>query len=206
MFFSISEGTIGGKRWADLYLRFWHLIFGSILFVFGISIRVILVLGARFGFTQSSSRGADWFSGAEPWLSSITILAGSILLILYVFTALRRWFIRRNGERVLATITAVEINDKVSINNVYPVRIIASGMAGGILREFRSQPFGFDPTEYLKSQDINTLPVYVYRQNPSVYVMDTSFLTWRDSFTLILALLFWSVAMILSVAIPVFLI
>jgi len=205
MFIPINSGTVGGIRWTDVYLRHWQLVFGSMFLVLGISIRLLLAVGARVGFAPNETLGARALSGGEPWVSTLAILIGSILMARYLYVAIRNHLIRRNGERLTAAINCVEEDPSTTVNYEHPKRIIASAKVGGVLREFRSKAFAFDPTDYLKSQEINHLTLYVYPQKPSVYVMDTSFLTGRDPFTLTLILSFWNFMAVLGIAIAVFL-
>jgi hypothetical protein len=196
----IKAGFIGGARWTDIYIRYGGLIFGTALFLLGLSHPMLSALGNSQGWIKAGSPGVRMLSGMEPWFSIIFTLLGSLLLIRYAYKVLRRWSIRRNGERVTADILRVETDASVSINGISPMRIVAGATAGGARREFRSQALAFDPAEYLKAQDIKSLALYLDPQNPKAYDLDISILTRRDLVYLPAVLLFWNAAAVLVLA------
>lgn len=197
---TIKTGFIGGARWTDVYLRYGRLIFGTALLLLGVSHPMLRALGNRFGWIDDAAPGARMLSGMEPWFSVVFTALGSLLLAWFAYACLRRWFIRRNGERVTAEILRVETDNSVSINGISPMRIVAGATAGGARREFRSPALAFDPAEYLKAQDIRSLALYVDPQNPKAYDLDISLLTGRDLIHLPIILVFWNAAVVLAVA------
>jgi hypothetical protein len=192
-----TGGYIGGIRWTDLYFRYWQLVIGSFLSVFGTTVYAVW---AFFGkpFPPPPPREPD--PGTAPYLlSAVTVLVGCLLLLRYAYGAFRNRRLRRAGGHITAKITKVMEDRSFSINNVHPMRIVAGAEVNGERREFRSQGFAFDPSEYLKAQEIEALAVYVDSRKPDVYFMDTSFLTQRDLVPLLTVLFFWNVFTVITV-------
>ncbi len=83
--------------------------------------------------------------------------------------------LRLHGRRVQARFQAVERNASVTVNGVQPWRIVCQWQdpRTGLLHVFRSRNLWFDPTSYVRAQE---LTVFVDPRNPRRYVVDVEFL------------------------------
>ncbi|QSI31377.1 hypothetical protein GNX71_18045 [Variovorax sp. RKNM96] len=82
--------------------------------------------------------------------------------------------LRQNGQLIEAEFQEVELNGSLEVNGENPYRIVAKwhDTANNRLHVFRSANLWFDPTDYVPEW----IPVYIDRNNPKRYHMETSFL------------------------------
>ena len=82
--------------------------------------------------------------------------------------------LRQNGQLIEAEFQEVEQNGSIEVNGEHPYRIVAKwhDTSNNRLHVFRSANLWFDPTDYVQEW----IPVYVDRNNPKLYHMETSFL------------------------------
>lgn len=83
--------------------------------------------------------------------------------------------LRRSGISIQAKIQNIEINHSTKVNGKSPYVIHAQWQnpATGEIHVFDSDNIWFDPTDFVRSDEISVL---IDRQNPSKYHMDISFL------------------------------
>lgn len=82
--------------------------------------------------------------------------------------------LRQNGQLIEAEFKSVELNSSLEVNGEHPYRIVAQwhDAPNNRLHVFRSANLWFDPTDYVPEW----VPVYIDRDNPKRYHMETSFL------------------------------
>jgi hypothetical protein len=87
----------------------------------------------------------------------------------------RAEWLRQHGRRMQTAFKGVELNQSLRVNGRCPYRIVSQSSEPGsnTVRLFQSANIWFDPSEYIKGEVIDVL---VDPNDPTKYVMDTSFL------------------------------
>ncbi len=101
--------------------------------------------------------------------------AGGVMLAVRAARRRREAALRLHGRRVQARFQAVERNASLTVNGVHPWRIVCQWQdpTTGLLHVFKSRNLWFDPTSYVRAQE---LTVFVDPRNPRRYAVDVEFL------------------------------
>ncbi len=112
------------------------------------------------------------FGGTGAFFGSI----GGGILLGSMIRRRRRDRLRRDGDRVEATLLRVEVNAAFSFNGRHPWRLVAQWLnpATDEVHVFHSENLWFDPTEF--TRDRRTVSVFLDRTHPRRYLVDVSFL------------------------------
>lgn len=102
----------------------------------------------------------------------------SVGLVPFLFSKIRnrkQALLKANGEAIQAEIKEVVVNESFSVNNKHPYNIKAlwQDPKDGSSHSFKSSNIWFDPQPLIKQEKVT---VYINRENPNKYFMDTSFL------------------------------
>ena len=126
-------------------------------------------------------------SFSELWMSSVILCGmGAISWLLGVAAVVwksvsdrRKTWLQRNGRRIQARITRVELNLPVKVKGKHPFHIVCHwhDPASNETHVFYSANIWFNPTKYIMG---NTIEVLVDPNNPSRYAVDTAFLPKRS--------------------------
>lgn len=123
-------------------------------------------------------------SFVENWLGSlilgafgaVTLLVSLLILIPGIQGRRRAAELERTGQPVQADIVEVSMNRMFTINGRSPWKIVAQWQdpTTRTLHVFKSQNLWFDPSRFLP--DLKQVRVFIDRQDPKRYSMDTGFL------------------------------
>ena len=108
-------------------------------------------------------------------LGAVFALVGGIILAVRAAGRRREAELRLHGRRVQARFQAVERNTSLEVNGNHPWRIVCQWQdpTTGLLHLFKSRNLWFDPTPYVKVQE---LTVFVDPRKPKRHFVDVSFL------------------------------
>lgn len=108
-------------------------------------------------------------------LGSVFSLAGGGMLVFQVRQRKMRGWLARNGMRVQAKFESVDYDTNLSVNGRHPWRLVCQWQHPVTQKVylFRSDPIWFDPTSFVKREQLDVL---VNADDPKQYVVDTSFL------------------------------
>jgi Protein of unknown function (DUF3592) len=100
---------------------------------------------------------------------------GVVAVVWKGITASKNAWLEKNGRRIQAEFTGVELNRSLEVNGVNPYRIVCQWLdpASNQMHIFRSANIWFDPTDYIPRK---TLEVLVDPKRPHRYLVETSFL------------------------------
>lgn len=128
--------------------------------------------GGAYTFSQAADRGLGFFLGC---FGVVFGAIGGGILAARVVRKRREAELRLNGRRVQARFQSVERNTGLEVNGNYPWRIVCQWQdpRTGLLHVFKSANLWFDPTPYVRVQE---LTVFVDPQNPRRYAVDVDFL------------------------------
>lgn len=118
----------------------------------------------------------NWFvSLVLGGIGSVFLLISSFFIIPPLLARRRARYLSRNGTSVLAELTEVRRNERLSVNGMHPWHIVAQWVnpATGKLHRFTSANLWFDPSPYISQ---NRVQVFIDPRKPKRYSMDTSFL------------------------------
>ena len=111
-------------------------------------------------------------------MGAISWLLGIVALVWMAVRDHRKKWLQRNGLRIQARITRVELNLSVKVRGKHPFRIVCHwhDPDRNVTHVFHSADMWFSPRRYISG---NTIEVLVDPNNPSRYAVDTSFLPRR---------------------------
>jgi hypothetical protein len=100
---------------------------------------------------------------------------GVVAVILKGISARKDAWLERNGRRIQAELTRVELNTSLQVNGTNPYRIVCQWLdpASNQMHIFHSANIWFDPTKYIPGK---TLDVLVDPNRPHRYMVETPFL------------------------------
>jgi len=101
----------------------------------------------------------------------LLVCGGSLVAHILMKGRRNRWLLK-NGTRIQAKVTGVDVNLAVSSNYRHPYRVIGQyQMPDGSTREFHSEDIWYDPTDVMVS---DTVVVCLNPEDNSEYYMDLS--------------------------------
>jgi hypothetical protein len=122
-------------------------------------------------------------SFAELWLLSVILCGlgvvfssfGIVAVVWKGFKTRENAWLEKNGRRIQAEITRVELNTSLNVNGANPYRIVCQWLdpAKNEMHIFNSANIWFDPTNYVPGK---TIEVLVDANNPHRYAVETPFL------------------------------
>jgi len=122
-------------------------------------------------------------SFAELWMVSVVLCGLGVVFSSFGIVALvwkglktrENAWLEKNGRRIQAEITRVELNSSLRVNGASPYRIVCQWLdpAKNEVHIFNSADIWFDPTNYIQGK---TIEVLVDANNPHRYAVETPFL------------------------------
>lgn len=130
--------------------------------------------GVQFSAEPESDLQVLWIVfaavGVSMWIPS------AVLACVYTSIRRRQVYLRSNGTRVEAAvdqITPVYAQAYSTSSIPYLITLRWTNSRDGKTYIYRSEPLRFNPERYMMEHGITTLPVYVDRDNPRRYFVDT---------------------------------
>jgi ABC-type multidrug transport system fused ATPase/permease subunit len=108
----------------------------------------------------------------------------AIIGITFLFNFINQYctkrHVRKVGYKIDAPITSVNIKNNISFNERHPYVIVCQWLDSitATLESCESELFMDDPSPALSASGITNMPVYIDRNNPNVYYMDTSMIEY----------------------------
>ena len=108
-------------------------------------------------------------------LGSIFLAIGGGILLFGFLGNKKREYLLANGVSIQTKIQAVTLNESITVNGRHPFVIVSQWLnsATNELHEFESDNIWFDPTDFIKTENIDVL---IEANNPKKYWMDIRFL------------------------------
>ena len=108
-------------------------------------------------------------------MGSIFFLIGFLIILFGHLKRKKIRYLRERGCPVKTKFQSVAINTSIEVNGRNPFQIYAQWQdpITSKLHVFKSDNIWFDPTNYIKTDEITVL---IERNNPKKYYVDTSFL------------------------------
>ena len=109
------------------------------------------------------------------FLGLVFFLIGFSIIVVGILKNKNIKYLKENGTRISAEFQRVKQNRAIQVNDQYPYQILAQWQNPTTtqIHIFTSENIWFDPTDYIKTDEINVL---IDLQNPKKYYVDTSFL------------------------------
>jgi len=108
-------------------------------------------------------------------LGSVFFLIGGGIILGSMLGGRKEKYLKEHGVPITAKFKSVELNESFEVNGRNPFKIVVEWLNSETQELFiyKSNNLWFDPSDYIKQDEIT---VYVDKNNPKKYFVDTSFL------------------------------
>jgi hypothetical protein len=100
-----------------------------------------------------------------------------------IFPKKNQAWLLNNGQKLNTKLVRVQKNTAAIVNGQYPYKIISQWVdpKNNTVHVFESENIWYNPEEFINSENIQTIPVYVEPKNHQRYYMDISLLSEKDN-------------------------